>query len=41
MGESHALSLSLHSAITNTFILQITKWDEQREEGTFPASLEP
>lgn len=21
--------------------LQITKWDEQRENGTFPASLEP
>jgi hypothetical protein len=23
------------------FGLQIDKWDEQRENGTFPASLEP
>lgn len=22
-------------------ILQISRWDEQRENGTFPASLEP
>lgn len=35
------LHCSYHPGTNIDVGLQITKWDEQRENGTFPASLEP
>jgi Cytochrome oxidase c subunit VIb len=40
MGMLYDFSLPAYD-LTGRFYLQIEKWDDQRESGTFPASLEP